>query len=116
MPVWLTLFQAEKILTLAEMNLRLETEKEKIQPYYTNQPISEANDSEKGKMNSHQTTVLTDAGTPIDKFNLLDKFYQKFNKILLDKMALEAERSSLQTENQDLRVILKVGSHLTLLI
>ena len=38
---------------------------------------------------------------------LLDRFYKKFNRALLDKLATERERDRLLRENEDLQSILK---------
>jgi hypothetical protein len=47
-------------------------------------------------------------GQKVGEWNYLDNFYKRFNKVLLDKMALENEKSKLMKENQDLKAILKV--------
>ena len=46
-------------------------------------------------------------GAPVEEWNYLDQFYKKYNKVLLDKLAIERERERLQRENNDLQAILK---------
>lgn len=119
--------RAEKILTLAEMNRKLETEKEKVQPFYSSSVAIEDEQAEEtegeekegkqeeekevemeSKLNQVTTTHLSEEGQPIGAWSRLDKFYQRYNKVLLDKMALESEKTKLEEENQNLRLILKV--------
>jgi len=42
-----------------------------------------------------------------NEWGLLDVFYRKFNKVLLDKLAIQQEKRRLQKENGELRSILK---------
>lgn len=42
-----------------------------------------------------------------DEFRVLQRFQKRFNKVLLEKMALENRKGGLQEENQHLRLILK---------
>ena len=37
----------------------------------------------------------------------LENFWKRYNKVLLDKVAMDKERASLVTENQQLRMLLK---------
>ncbi len=101
------------------MNLKLETEKEKVLPFYAEtltanqEDIGEANDRSsendiQSKLNSFHSTVLTKDNSPVSQWNILDNFYKRYNKALLDKTALESEKQRLSKENQDLRAILKV--------
>jgi hypothetical protein len=47
------------------------------------------------------------AGLPVDEWGLLDNFYKKYNKVLLDKLAVASEKKRLQAENQALRQLLQ---------
>ena len=40
-------------------------------------------------------------------FQQLDGFWRRYNKVQLDKLALVAERKSLENENHTLRTVLK---------
>ena len=41
------------------------------------------------------------------EYSGLENFWKRYNKVLLDKVALDKERSTLLTENQQLRLLLK---------
>ena len=56
---------------------------------------------------SLQTSAAGKDGAPIEEWNYLDPFFQRYNKVLLDQMAIERERDRLSSENSDLRSILK---------
>ena len=56
---------------------------------------------------SLQTSAAGKDGAPIEEWNYLDSFFQRYNKVLLDVMAIERERDRLSSENSDLRSILK---------
>lgn len=102
----LILSQAEKILNLVDMNRKLETEREKVLPFYestVDDALPEV--TEEGK--SYHPTATTKDGQPVDRFNYLDQFFKKYNKVALDRMALQTEHEALQRENDDLRAILK---------
>lgn len=56
----------------------------------------------------YETTVTTQDYMAVGEWNYLDQFYKRYNKVLLDKMALDNEKAKLLKENQDLRIILQV--------
>jgi len=76
-------------------------------------------------LQAFQSTALSPNLEPISKWNFLQNFYKRFNKVnslkgkcvvfnkdvkkkvTLDKMALESEREELRRENEDLKTILK---------
>ncbi|KAJ1558798.1 Dynein regulatory complex subunit 2 [Nowakowskiella sp. JEL0078] len=76
---------AEKIVKLAEMNRKLETEEERILPFYES--------SLKDEKYIESTNEI--------------KTTTRFNKVNLDKLALEKQKKSLCEENEHLRSILK---------
>lgn len=112
---------ADRILQLAELGRRLETEREKVQPFYnsTLAPGSEEmaevekmeymleaeNDDQMLKVPS--AAAYTADGRQVDQWGCLQNYYKKFNKVLLDKLAIAEEKKRLQKENTDLRGILK---------
>lgn len=84
----------EKILKTAELCRKLETEKEKVLPFYQSDPEAE------GKMSD----IRVDKIQGIDKdayneFQSLDNFYKRFNKVLLDKLAIDKQKATLEKEN-----------------
>ena len=56
---------------------------------------------------SLQTSAAGKDGAPVEEWNYLDNFFKRYNKVLLDVMAIERERDRLGNENGDLRSILK---------
>jgi hypothetical protein len=123
---------AERILTLAELARKMETEREKIMPFYASSLTGEAlevkgdqaegsDDHDKGEINmalgsgtegetieSHQSYGLnTETKKTVPEWSYLDNFIKKYNKVLLDKVAISKEKERLEQENQDLQNILK---------
>jgi len=91
---------------VSDMNRKLETEREKILPYYEStveEPIPETTEP----LKSYHASAVTKDGRPVDRWNYLDYFFRRVNKVGLDTAALRQERDALQRENDDLRAILK---------
>ena len=42
-----------------------------------------------------------------NEFQLLDQFYKRFNKVLLDKLAIEKQKATLEKENMFFKSLLK---------
>ena len=101
--------RAERILKLAELTRKYETEREKVLPFYESsveeeeKAANEANEVRK----SLQTSASSKDGQPVEEWNYLDNFFKRYNKVLLDVMGIERERDRLSTQNGDLRSILK---------
>jgi len=101
--------RAERILKLAELTRKYETEREKVLPFYESsveeeeKAANEANEMRK----SLQTSASSKDGQPVEEWNYLDNFFKRYNKVLLDVMGIERERDRLSTQNGDLRSILK---------
>lgn len=107
---------AERNLQLAEQSRKLETEREKVVPFYeTSVRTGEGKGSDMFAAEADsQTQQLFEAtkrslgdSQPADQWSQLDNFFKKYNKVLLDKLAIEQEKERLQKENGDLRSILK---------
>ena len=108
---------AERILVLAELARKLETDQEKIIPFYL---VDENTTPEDKKLSAEESTFADDAdaaalqtvtlgkdGKPVAPWSHLENFLKKYNKVLLDKLAIERERERLEKENSDLQSILK---------
>merc|ERR1719353_2878316 len=101
--------KAEKIIKLAEMTRKFETEREKVLPFYE----SSVEEEEKAATDAAevrkalQSSAAGKDGQPIEEWNYLDNFFKRYNKVLLDVMGIERERERLNQENGDLRSILK---------
>ena len=92
----------EKILKTSELCRKLETEKEKVLPFYQSDevtmddvpeiPVEKIEGMKKSKFN---------------EFQLLDNFYKRYNKVLLDKLAIEKQKATLEKENMFFKSLLK---------
>jgi len=104
--------KAERILKLGELTRKLETEREKVLPFYESsveeeeRAASQASEMRKSLQQASSAAATKD-GHPIEEWNYLDGFFKRYNKVLLDVMAIERERDRLATQNGDLRSILK---------
>ncbi|XP_077339449.1 dynein regulatory complex subunit 2 [Lithobates pipiens] len=96
--------KGEQILRLAEMCRKLETEEEKVLPFYPSSlSDAEKEEAEKAIMEkpSEQLALL------IQNYTALDQFWKRYNKVLLEHWALEREKTVLSQDNQKLRLLLK---------
>lgn len=90
----------EKILKTAELCRKLETEKEKVLPFYgSDEKLEEAD-------------IKVDRITGLEKgayneFKMLDQFYKRYNKVHLDKLAIEKQKATLEKENLFFKNLLK---------
>ena len=90
------------VLKLAELNRNLETEREKVLPFYESTlseeeaaKVPRATMEEVHEMHSY---ALGKDGAPVEEWNYLDNFFKKFNKVQLDKFALHKEKDKLQRQ------------------
>jgi chromosome segregation ATPase len=90
---------AEMIIKLAEMNRKLETEEEKIFPFYE--------EKESGTVDAGDHPELALEISLPEEFEGMQQFSKRYNKVLLDKVALDKKYDQLHAENQRLRDILK---------
>ena len=135
---------AERIMTLAELAQKMETDQEKIMPYYESTPLdgvsgsastssatveaptganaaaaapSTADDHGASAVLKVDAGLLKEAprqpfqagaadaqGNEVRKVNQLDLLFKKYNKALLDKLAMDRERDRLREENANLQV------------
>ena len=128
---------AERILHLAELCRKLETEAEKVLPFASLSQLSgpqaevegwgQELSSESSMENLGQlglsrqghpereptkpptmSSYLVDgAGNVMEEWNYLNNFFKKHNKVLLDNLAIDKEHGRLSQENAELREILK---------
>ncbi|CAF2445993.1 unnamed protein product [Rotaria sp. Silwood2] len=95
---------AEIILTFAEMCRKLEAEEEKILPFYA----STLTDEERAEVETaFYEPPFEDLAKDMYTFDSLEMFWKRFSKVSLDKLTLEKERSILQSENMQLKMLLK---------
>ena len=91
----------ERILKTAELCRKLETEKEKVLPFYQSDPDSQI----EGEIKVEKIAGLSDHSQ--NEFKLLDNFYKRFNKVHLDKLAIEKQKATLEKENLFFKNLLK---------
>lgn len=145
------LSKAEKLLRLAELSRKMETEQEKVAPFYASVAADGATEEEKRVAEAMAQQAQADGqamleegaataaaaaaggkekltnvegthdhgegslsswgsgedGAPIEEYEYLSRFFQRYNKVFLDQRAIERERTRLDQENEDLRTILK---------
>lgn len=96
--------KAEQIFKVGEMCRKLETEEEKVLPFY-------ASSLTKEEQEDVDAAVLEQPSEPIanamHEYSSLENFWKRYNKVDLDRLALEKEKQTLLGENQQLRTLLK---------
>lgn len=86
----------------AELCRKLETEKEKVLPFYQSDEVTleEVPDIHVEKIEGLKKQTY-------NEFQLLDNFYKRYNKVLLDKLAIEKQKATLEKENMFFKSLLK---------
>ena len=92
----------EKILKTAELCRKLETEKEKVLPFYQSDP-----DAQDEQPEFQIEKIEGVKKQKYNEFQLLDNFYKRYNKVFLDKLAIEKQKSTLEKENMFFKSLLK---------
>uniref|UniRef100_A0A8B9FWI2 Dynein regulatory complex subunit 2 n=1 Tax=Amazona collaria TaxID=241587 RepID=A0A8B9FWI2_9PSIT len=91
-----------RILRLAEMCRRMETEEEKVLPFY----LSSLNEEE--EEDAQQVLQETpEEPLAVQDYVGLERFWQRFNKAKLEEQALERQRAALSRRNRRLRDLLR---------
>ncbi|XP_062517140.1 dynein regulatory complex subunit 2-like [Corticium candelabrum] len=96
--------KAERILKLSEMCRKLETEEEKVMPFYPSSLSQEEEEEVAAAIAEPASQSLAQAAS---EYTSLENFWKRYNKVLLDKLALAKEKKTLLEENQKLRLVLK---------
>ncbi|CAK8679800.1 dynein regulatory complex subunit 2-like isoform X2 [Clavelina lepadiformis] len=94
----------ESILRLAEMCRKLETEEEKVLPFYASSLSQEEQEDVEAAVYESPSEPLA---AVMHEYISLENFWKRYNKVLLDKLALDKEKQTLNQENQQLRSVLK---------
>ncbi|NXQ46898.1 DRC2 protein, partial [Catharus fuscescens] len=94
----------QRILRLAEMCRRLETEEEKVLPFY---PSSLADWEQEKALRVLEEIPDEPLAQAMKDYVGLERFWQRFNKAKLEEKALEKAREDLANRNQDLRRLLQ---------
>ncbi|XP_068068698.1 dynein regulatory complex subunit 2-like [Anomalospiza imberbis] len=96
--------KAQRILRLAEMCRRLETEEEKVLPFY---PSSLAEWEQQKARRVLEETASEPLARAMQDYVGLERFWQRFNKAKLEEKGLERARAALADRNQELRRLLQ---------
>ena len=96
----------EKILKTAELCRKLETEKEKVLPFYQSDPDTTGG-AEEGFPEIAVERIDGLKKQKYNEFQLLDQFYKRFNKVLLDRLAIDKQKATLEKENMFFKSLLK---------
>ncbi|XP_053860609.1 dynein regulatory complex subunit 2 [Vidua macroura] len=96
--------KAQRILRLAEMCRRLETEEEKVLPFY---PSSLAEWEQQKARSVLEETASEPLARAMQDYMGLERFWQRFNKAKLEEKGLERARAALADRNQELRRLLQ---------
>lgn len=91
----------EKILKTAELCRKLETEKEKVLPFYQSDPDTV------GEPDMEIEKIAGLDKHAFNEFKMLDNFYKRYNKVHLDKLAIEKQKATLEKENMFFKNLLK---------
>ncbi|NXX56798.1 DRC2 protein, partial [Scopus umbretta] len=94
----------QRVLRLAEMCRRLETEEEKVLPFY---PSSLAEGEQRDARRILEETPAEPLARAMRDYVGLERFWQRFNKAKLEELALERERRVLSQRNRRLRELLR---------
>lgn len=121
----------ERILNLGELVRKLETERERVLPFYhsTLADEKEANEltenvrlavrSEQSRIGAEsdgdddallhefQPQGTFSSGLVVSEWEYLDLFYKRVNKVQLDDLAIKREKARIESENRELQAILK---------
>ncbi|XP_064899807.1 dynein regulatory complex subunit 2 [Columba livia] len=96
--------KGQRILRLAEMCRKLETEEEKVLPFY---PSSLAEGEQQDAQRVFEETPTEPLAQAMRDYVGLERFWQRFNKVKLEEKALEQERATLRQRNRQLRALLR---------
>ncbi|KAL5016348.1 hypothetical protein ScPMuIL_005937 [Solemya velum] len=96
--------KVQLILKTAEMCRKLETEEEKVLPFYATSLTQDETEDVDQAVAEQPTEQLVNV---MHEYLPLENFWKRFNKVTLDKLALDKEKQTLMQENQQLRTLLK---------
>ncbi|NXJ86490.1 DRC2 protein, partial [Trogon melanurus] len=94
----------QRVLRLGEMCRRMETEEEKVLPFYLSSLEEEEQQDARRVLKEPPTEPLAQA---LRDYTRLERFWQRFNKAKLEEQALERTREDLRRRNRHLRELLR---------
>ncbi|OWK50304.1 Coiled-coil domain-containing protein 65 [Lonchura striata] len=96
--------KAQRILRLAEMCRKLETQEEKVLPFYASSLAEQEQQKARRVLEETTSEPLAQA---LQDYVGLERFWQRFNKAKLEEKGLERARAALADRNQELRRLLQ---------
>lgn len=91
----------EKILKTSELCRKLETEKEKVIPFYES-TVSE------GDIPDELAVIYKEVSEQESKsYGYIKQYFKRYNKVMLDKIAIRQQKDLLKKENDTLKSLLK---------
>ncbi|XDV36392.1 hypothetical protein PO909_006179, partial [Leuciscus waleckii] len=99
-----TVALGERLMRLSEMCSKMETEHEKVLPFYKSSLSEEELSQEKANAMKSADEKLTQL---VPDYSSLGKFWQRYNKVQLDRMCLKREKVLQLQENERLKTYLK---------
>jgi hypothetical protein len=91
----------EKILKTAELCRRMETEREKVVPFYES-TVTEEDIPEDLRVIYSEITE-----DEFKSFSYIKNYFKRYNKVMLDKIAIQQQKELYKKENQTLKNLLK---------
>ncbi|XP_028854760.1 dynein regulatory complex subunit 2 [Denticeps clupeoides] len=91
--------QGERLLRLSEVCRKLETEQEKVLPFYESSLTPE--------QTSASEREVAELAKATAEYPDLGRFWERHSKVALERACLELEKSQLTQENQQLRLLLR---------
>lgn len=110
---------ADRIVTLAHLCRKMETEQERIIPYLHSTKMNQVEEMdneneewiEKGEGGNNggnkEEEVFGEVDKGVRRNNAFDPFWKKYNKVLLDALVVEKEETRLKNERRELQDVLK---------
>ncbi|XP_030051113.1 dynein regulatory complex subunit 2 isoform X1 [Microcaecilia unicolor] len=96
--------KGDQILRLTEMCRKLETEEEKVLPFYVSSLSPEEEEEVQQISMEKPSEQLAEL---MELYVSLDEFWKRYNKLQLDRCTLDREKAILTQDNQKLRFLLK---------
>ncbi|NXG47331.1 DRC2 protein, partial [Psilopogon haemacephalus] len=93
----------QRVLRLAEMCRRLQTQEEKVLPFHSSSLAEEEQQQAQGVLQEAPTEPLAQA---LQDYLGLELFWQLFNKAKLEEQALGREQEALRQRKQQLKELL----------
>ncbi|BFZ04318.1 hypothetical protein BsWGS_07357 [Bradybaena similaris] len=92
------------VLKMAEICRKLETEEEKLIPFYASSLSQQEEENVTAFIMEPSSLLMMEAWR---NSSGLQNFWKRYNKVFLDKLSLEKEKETLSAANQHLRTLLK---------